>query len=279
MLLLLLIFVITTQMFSGVSGCTRRPRGAPGSMITLVGEWLQERGGVPQGWAQGRREVGVPGREYGRLWVRVERGASGTKDAEVCERGLEGSFLKAHPLHIPCPVWGKRTYFQAQDGGAKMTGTHHGGMGWGALRLGSLSSVAEWESASTSSSALQTLVLGGPSPTLPGGWASDQEELSNFISERQPDIEAVTSGRRWGLSGEGGLVRLRIPHIGATGTKVAGLCSGARSRARPALESSALAGHPSRGPASGLPSHPALTLCSLSHLRLQGLSAQCRLIH
>lgn len=46
---------------------------------------------------------------------------------------------------------------------------------------------------------------------------SDQTELGNFISERPPGIEAVTSGQRWRMSGRR-LVSLRSHRL-----KVAGL--------------------------------------------------------
>lgn len=52
---------------------------------------------------------------------------------------------------------------------------------------------------------------------------SDQTVLGNFISERQPDIESVTSRKRWRLLGKGGLVSHRSLHNGAIATEVAAL--------------------------------------------------------
>lgn len=45
---------------------------------------------------------------------------------------------------------------------------------------------------------------------------SDQAELGNFISERQPGIEAVTSGKRWRMSGRR-LVSLRSHRLKVAG--------------------------------------------------------------
>lgn len=47
-----------------------------------MGEWLQRCGGCPSGWALGWREVGILGRNMADYGVRVERGASGTSNAE-----------------------------------------------------------------------------------------------------------------------------------------------------------------------------------------------------
>lgn len=104
-------FVTITQInlpFSGISGSTSRPWGAPGTRISPVVEWLA----TGSWWVSSFRDGLRPGGRLGCLaggMQTVRQGwkrASGTVEAGVCELGLKRSFLRAHLLHTP-QFWGK----------------------------------------------------------------------------------------------------------------------------------------------------------------------------
>lgn len=150
--------------------------------------------------------------------------------------------------------------------------------------------------ASTPSSALQTLIVEDPSPTLPdevatmhyGGrgsahwmWGrdSDQAELGNFTSERQPDMEAVTSRKRWDYQEKRAGQPQEAPYGSHSSKDAIGLCSGGGSRARPAPEAGALAGHTSWEQDIRPSCHPALTPCSLSACWQSGFVRSCHQGH
>lgn len=111
------------------------------------------------------------------------------------------------------------------------------------------------------------------------GRDSDQAELGNFTSERQPDMEAVTSRKRRGLPGGEGWSASASPFGSHRGQGATGLCSGGGSGARPAPEAGALAGMASRGEDLSPSCHPALTACSLSTCWQFGFGRGCRQGH
>lgn len=74
------------------------------------------------------------------------------------------------------------------------------------------------------------------------GRDSDQAELGNFTLERQPDVEAVTSRKRWGPLGEEGWSASGSPIWEPQGQRCQRALLRGGSRARPAPEAGALAG-------------------------------------